>query len=277
MPLVQAGDVELSYERSGAGPPLLMIMGLSGTYSHWDAGFLTELRRDFELIVYDHRGVGASSRVADPFTMPDLARDAARLLGALEIPDCHVLGFSMGGMVAQELALEYRHLVRTLMLASTYCGGVDSQQARRETLARLGAPVARGDREGAIQVAWEVNVTPGFSHDEEAHSRFMEIGRNRRVAVPVLTAQLGAIAAHDTSERLSSLKIPTLVVHGSADQMVPVENGYMIARLIPDAQLEILEGAGHLFFWEAPARAAELVRRSIGGSPKLALERADSA
>jgi pimeloyl-ACP methyl ester carboxylesterase len=97
------------------------------------------------------------------------------------------------------------------------------------------------------------------------------------VAVPVLTAQLGAIAAHDTSERLSSLKIPTLVVHGSADQMVPVENGYMIARLIPDAQLEILEGAGHLFFWEAPARAAELVRRSIGGSPKLALERADSA
>jgi pimeloyl-ACP methyl ester carboxylesterase len=274
MPLAQAGDIELSYERNGSGPPLLMIMGLSGTYSHWDAKFLRELRGDFELIIYDHRGVGASSPVREPFTITDLARDAAALLAALEIPDCHVMGFSMGGMVAQELALGHSELVRTLVLASTYCGGIDSQPARLATLERLAAPVARGDREGAIQAAWEVNVSQRFGQDQEAHSRFMEIGRTRRVAVPIIGEQMRAIAAHDTSQRLCSLAIPTLVIHGTADQMVPVENGHMIARLIPEARLEILEGAGHLFFWEAPEGAAELVRAAgRSHSRRFALQR----
>jgi pimeloyl-ACP methyl ester carboxylesterase len=277
MPIVSAGEVELSYERSGAGPPLLMIMGLGGTYAHWDERFLEDLRRDYELIVYDHRGVGASSRMTEPFTMRQLADDAAALLMALELPDAHVLGFSMGGMAAQELALSHPEMIRALVLASTYCGGTGSHRARRATMERLGAAAARGDSEGAVQAAWEVNVSPSFSEDEEAHARFMEIGRHRRVALAVLGAQVQAITGHDTSERLPSLRAPTLVIHGTADQMVPVENGRMIAQLIPGARLEILEGAGHLFFWEAPEHAAALVRDHINAhAGDLALDRANS-
>jgi pimeloyl-ACP methyl ester carboxylesterase len=277
MRTVRAGEVELSYERSGAGPPLLMIMGLGGTYSHWDGRFLEDLRRDYELIVYDHRGVGASSRMDEPFTMRQLAGDAAALLAALELPDVHVFGFSMGGMAAQELALSHPEVVRTLVLASTYCGGTGSQRSREATLGRLREAAVRGDREGVTQAAWEVNVSQSFAQDQEAHSRFMEIARLRRVALPVLGAQLQAIAAHDTSERLPSLRAPTLVIHGTADEMVLIENGRMIAGLIPGARLEILEGAGHLFFWEEPERAAALVRGHIAAhTGDLALNRADS-
>jgi pimeloyl-ACP methyl ester carboxylesterase len=277
MPTVSCGEVELSYERAGSGPPLLMIMGLGGTYSHWDERFLEDLRRDHEVIIYDHRGVGKSSRVEAPFTMSQLAADAAGLLEALGVAQAHVVGFSMGGMVAQELALSRPDLVSVLVLASTYCGGPGSQSAREGTMRRLAEPAARGDREGSVQAAWEVNTSPEFAKDEEAHARFMEIGAERRVALAVLGAQLRAISEHDTSVRLPSLKAPTLVIHGTTDAMVPVENGRMIARLVPGARLEILEGAGHLFFWEAPLPAATLVREHIAEhAPDLALQRADS-
>lgn len=277
MPVVSAGEVQLSYERSGSGPPLFMIMGLGGTYTHWDERFLANLRRDHELIVYDHRGVGSSSRVEQPFTISQLAQDAAALLDALSIPEADVLGFSMGGMVAQELALARPELVSTLVLASTYCGGQGSQRARQETMARLADAASRGDRVGAVQAAWEVNVSPTFANDTEAHTHFMEIGEQRRVAFAVLRAQVNAISQHDTSARLPSLAAPTLVIHGTADEMVPVENGRMIARLVPGAKLEILEGAGHLFFWEAPQASARLVHDHIAAkAPDLALQRADS-
>ena len=100
MPIVDVGGVELDYERSGSGPPLLMIMGMSGTALHWGEPFLQILRRDFELIVYDHRGVGASSRLDGGITIAQLAEDAAGLLVTLGIDSAHVLGVSMGGMVA---------------------------------------------------------------------------------------------------------------------------------------------------------------------------------
>ena len=123
MPIARIGDVELDYEQSGTGPPLLMIMGMSGTALHWGEPFLEALRSDFEVIVYDHRGVGASSRLDGPITTPELAADAAGLLGALEIESAHVLGVSMGGMVAQELALAHPERVRTLTLGSPTAEG----------------------------------------------------------------------------------------------------------------------------------------------------------
>src|SRR3981189_225478 len=104
MPSVRAGEVELDYERSGSGPPLLLIMGMSGTALMWGEPFLELLRRDFELIAYAPRGRGASSRLEGEITIAQLADDASRLLSALEIDSAHVLGISMGGMIAQELA-----------------------------------------------------------------------------------------------------------------------------------------------------------------------------
>jgi 3-oxoadipate enol-lactonase len=260
MPLARVGEIELSYERAGSGPPLLMIMGMSGTFDHWDADFLAELRRDFETIVYDHRGVGASSRLEGPVTIARLAEDAAGLLAALELESAHVLGISMGGMVAQELALNHPERIRTLALGCTYCGGEGSTVASEDVMRRLAEGMMSGDRERALRTGWEVNVSPEFAANEEAYARFREIGLRRAVPVEVIMEQMRAITEHDTSARLPEIALPTLVIHGTLDQMLPVQNGRMIAGLIPDSQLEIFEGVGHLFFWEQPERAAELVR-----------------
>src|SRR5207244_10911209 len=111
---IGVGEIVRDCERSGAGPPLLLIMGMSGTALHWHERFLGPLRRDFEVIAYDHRGVGASSRLEGSLTIAQLAEDAAGLLDALELDSsAHVLGISMGGMVAQELALARPERVRT--------------------------------------------------------------------------------------------------------------------------------------------------------------------
>jgi pimeloyl-ACP methyl ester carboxylesterase len=260
MPLTRVGEIELSYERAGSGPPLLMIMGMSGTFDHWNAEFLDELRQDFETIIYDHRGVGASTRLDGPVTTVQLAEDVAGLLATLELDSVHVLGISMGGMVAQELALAHPERIRTLALGCTYCGGEGSALTSEAVMRKLAEGMSSGDRERAIRSAWEVNVSPQFAANDDAYACFLEIGRRRAVPLAVILEQMRAITSHNTSTRLPGLALPTLVIHGTLDQMLPVQNGHMIAGLIPGSSLEVFEDIGHLFFWEQPERSAELVR-----------------
>jgi 3-oxoadipate enol-lactonase len=260
MTVIPVGDIELDYERSGAGPPLLMIMGMSGTALTWGEPFLAPLREEFDVIAYDHRGVGASSQLEGPVTIREMAQDAAGLLAALELDSAHVLGISMGGMIAQELALAAPERIRSLTLGCTYCGGEGSSLAAPAALQRLTEAMMSGDRERALRASWEINVSPAFADDADAYARFVAIAMRRAVAVPVIMAQMQACAAHDTNARLAQLALPTLVVHGSADELLPVENGRLIAARIPGAQLEILDGVGHLFFWERPQLAAELLQ-----------------
>lgn len=261
MTLVRVGDIDLDVERSGEGPPLLLIMGMSGTALHWSEPFLAALRASFDVIAYDHRGVGASSPLADgQVTIPQMAADAAGLLDALEIPSAHVTGISMGGMIAQELALARPELIATLTLGCTYCGGEGSALAAPEVIQKLSEPMLSGDREAAIRAGWEVNVSPPFAAEQAAWDSFHAVAERRAVAVPVIMAQMQAVMAHDTRGRLAGIAAPTLVVHGDADQMLPVANGRLIASLIPGARLEVMAGVGHLFFWERPARSAELIR-----------------
>jgi pimeloyl-ACP methyl ester carboxylesterase len=260
MSLVKVGEIELDCERAGSGQPLLLIMGMSGTALHWGEAFLDALRADFEVIVYDHRGVGASERLSGELTIARLAEDAAGLLDALEIESTHVLGISMGGMVAQELTLAYPERLRTLTLGCTSCGGRPGLHPAPEVTQRLAAGMLSGSRERSIRAAWEVNVSPGFATEPDAWARFLELGLRRPVAIPVIMEQMSAILGHDTCARLPNIAAPTLVVHGTLDQMLPVQNGRLIAELIPGAHLEILDDVGHLFFWEEPERSAELVR-----------------
>jgi 3-oxoadipate enol-lactonase len=260
MAIARVGEIELDYERSGSGPPLLLIMGLSGTALHWGEPFLDRLRRDFEVIVYDHHGVGASTRLEGPISILEMAEDAVGLLGALGIDSAHVVGISMGGMIAQELALAHPERVRTLVLGCTYSGGEGSSLTSPEVAGTLAAARRSGDRELAMRTMWEANVSGGFAEDPDAHAEYTAISRRRAVALPVIVAQLKAISAHDTSARLHELTMPTLVIHGTEDQIIPVQNGRLVASYIPGSRLEIFEGVGHLFFWERPDRSAELVR-----------------
>jgi pimeloyl-ACP methyl ester carboxylesterase len=260
MPTVEVDGHELFYELRGAGEPLLAIMGMSGTHRTWGDPFLEALERDFQVLVYDHRGVGRSSRVADAFTIERLARDADAVLDAVGWASAHVLGISMGGMVAQELALARPRRVRTLTLGCTYAGGPGAALAPETTVQRLGAGWSSGDREAAVRTAWEVNVSAAFAADGDAWERFRRTALELPVALPVIMLQLQAIGSHDTSARLRELAMPVLVVHGSEDAMLPVGNAEAIAQRIPAARLEIWDGVGHLFFWERPDDAAALVR-----------------
>ena len=233
MGLIGVGDIELACERSGSGPPLLAIMGMSGTALHWGEPFLEELREHFDVIAYDHRGVGESTALEGEITIAQLARDAYGLLQALGIDSAHVLGISMGGMVAQELALAHPESVRTLTLGCTFCGGEGSAHAQPETVQDLFEAMSSGDRARAIRAGWLINVSAALADDEDAYASFQQIAARRAVAVPVVMAQLQAILQHDTQERLGELRMPTLVIHGSEDQMLPVQNGRLIASLIP--------------------------------------------
>jgi pimeloyl-ACP methyl ester carboxylesterase len=251
---------ELYYLRRGSGEPLLLIQGMAGNTAHWGEPFLAELEGDFELVAYDHREVGQSARVGRPFTIADLADDAVGLLAALGIERAHVLGISMGGMVAQEVALRHPDVVRSLVLGCTYPGGARARLTDPAVMQRLAEPMFAGDTERALRAGWEANVSRPVAADPAAWEAFLVVARQHPASLQALMGQMQAIQGHDTSARLRQIRAPTLVVHGTEDEMLSADNGRLIAELIPGARLELLEGVGHMWWWEQPERSAALVR-----------------
>ncbi|HEV2062508.1 MAG TPA: alpha/beta fold hydrolase [Solirubrobacteraceae bacterium] len=251
---------DIYYERRGRGEPMLLIQGMSGTHLAWGDPFLDALAEDFEVIAYDHRGVGRSSRVDEGFTLEQLAEDAARLLDATGIERAHVTGISMGGMVAQDLALGHPDRIRTLVLGCSYAGGEGSALTPPGTFERLAEAWQSGDRERALRTGWEINVSEQFASREGEYEKWREMALTLRVPLAIIRLQLQAIAQHDTSARLGEISAPTLVIHGTDDQMLPAANSRVIADAIPGARLEELDGVGHLFWWEQPERSAALIR-----------------
>jgi 3-oxoadipate enol-lactonase len=260
MPSVDAAGTELYYERAGDGEPLLLIQGMSATHATWGRPFLDELERGFDCIVFDNRGIGLSGLAEMPFSTADMAADTAGLLDALGLESAHVVGISMGGMIAQELALAHPERIRTLALGATYCGGPEGTLMAREDQQMLGAAMASGERDRVYRAMWEINLSPGFRAEDSRYAAFAEMATAFRAPLPVIVQQMRACGDHDTSERLGQIALPTLVIHGDADRLLGPNNGREVAALIPEARLEMLEGVGHMFWWEQPQRSAELIR-----------------
>jgi pimeloyl-ACP methyl ester carboxylesterase len=172
----------------------------------------------------------------------------------------------MGGMVAQELALRHASRLRTLTLGCTSSGGPNGPQAPPGTSELLGAAVLSGDRERALRVGFEVNVSARHAAEPGAYDVFRAMALKLPVPVPVILMQLQAITGHDTSDRLAEVRAPTLVIHGTEDRMIRVADGERIARLVPGARFEPLEGVGHMFWWEEPKHAARLVAEHALGA-----------
>jgi 3-oxoadipate enol-lactonase len=260
MPSIDASGTELHYERAGEGEPMLLIQGMSATHLAWGRPFLDELERSFDTIVFDNRGMGLSGHAELPFTTADLAADAVALLDALEIETAHIVGISMGGMIAQELALAHPERIRTLTIGASYCGGPEGTLMAPEDLQLLGTAYASGVAEQVFRAMWEINLSPGFREDDSRFTAFTEMGSALPAPQPVVLQQMQACAAHDTHERLGQISPPTLVIHGDVDRLLGYNNGREIAALIPGARLETLDGIGHMFWWEQPQRTAELIR-----------------
>jgi pimeloyl-ACP methyl ester carboxylesterase len=257
---VGVAGTELHYERAGGGEPLLLIQGMSGTQMSWGEPFLSELEASFECVSFDNRGVGRSAAVADPFTIAEMAADAVGLLDALEIQSAHVLGISMGGMVAQELALAHPDRLRSLTLGCTYAGGPGSQLMDPADFAALAEAMGSGVQDRIFRAMFELNLSPGFRAEQSRYADFTAMAAALPVPQRTIQLQLQAIAAHDTHARLPDLATPTLVVHGSVDRVLGAPNGAQIDSLLPNSRLELLEDVGHMFWWEQPRRSAELVR-----------------
>jgi 3-oxoadipate enol-lactonase len=256
------GHPRLHHVRRGTGEPLLLIMGMGGHHRMWGEPFLSLMERDFDLVAFDHRGIGTSDRADEPFSVADLADDAARVMDEVGWDRAHVFGISLGGMVAQELVLRYPERVRTLALGCTYSGkGGDLTAAGPGRAIEAGLT---GDRELAIRTSFEVNVSRAFAADDANYTVFREQALSTRVPIPVVVMQSQAAIEHDALERLAEIAAPTLVIHGTADEMVAAGNGEQIAKAIPGARLELFDGAGHLFWWEQPERAATLLREHAG-------------
>jgi 3-oxoadipate enol-lactonase len=260
VPSVDAAGSELYYERAGNGEPLLLIQGFTATHLSWGRPFLSGLEESFECIVFDNRGMGKSGRAKTPFSILDLVADTLGLLDALEIESAHVVGFSMGAMIAQEMAIGHPQRFRTLTLGAAYCGGPGSTRMSREDVEMFGAAFASGDRQRIRRALWEINLSPGFREDDSRFAAFDEMATALPSSREVILEQMKAIADHDTSARLGQISAPTLLIHGTVDRLIPVANGRQVASLIPGARLELLDGVGHLFFWEQPERPAELIR-----------------
>jgi 3-oxoadipate enol-lactonase len=260
MPKIAVRGTELHYERAGSGEPLLLIQGMSGTHVAWGEPFRSALEESFDVVAFDNRGIGLSERISEPFTIAELAEDTAELLERLEIESAHVVGISMGGMIAQELALSRPEQLRSLTLGCTYCGGEGSSLMPQENAQKLLGAFASGDRDRAIRAGYEVNLSPAFRADEDTFAVFHEMATSVPAAKEVIQLQLQAIVGHDTSGRLGEITTPTLIIHGTVDGVLPFNNGEQIAALMPGARFEALEDVGHMFWWEQPQRSAELIR-----------------
>jgi 3-oxoadipate enol-lactonase len=260
MPHADLNGHRIHYVRQGSGEPLLLIQGLSGNHLHWGEEFLGLLDDDFELIALDNRGIGHSSRTTEPFTVGDMADDAVGVLDELEIDSAHVLGISMGGMIAQEVTLRHPDRVRTLTLGCTYAGGEGSRLTDPQVLQHLAQLLLSGRTDEALRVGFEYNVSQDFASDPRNFELVQRVAQELPGTLEILMLQVQAVAGHDTSERLGEISVPTLVIHGTEDQMLSVDNARHIAERIPGARLEVMEGVGHAFWWERPERSAELVR-----------------
>lgn len=272
MSRVKANGIEIEVETFGdpSGRPLLLIIGLGAQMIHWDDNLCKDLaERGHYVIRYDNRDVGLSTKFEEaglpdlmeifgkllggekinpPYTLKDMADDAAGLLDALGIRKAHICGMSMGGMIAQTIAL--RHPSRVLSLISIYSttGNPEVPQPKPEVTGLLIAPPPR-EREANVEHMLHVFNTiagSGFPFDEQWTRRIMAESYDRSFYPQGMVRQLVAVLTQENRvPDLASVTVPTLVVHGTDDPLVPVEGGKDTARAVPGADLMLIEGMGH--------------------------------
>lgn len=250
-----------------AGPddaePLLLIPGLGAAASVFDP-LRPSLDDRYRTVVYDPRGVGASESGDSALTMDLMVADVAAVIDGMGLSTAHVMGASMGGVVAQYFVLQHPGRVARLVLAATAPGGVKAVPADpRATNALLGKG-ARSPEE-AYRMACTVLYSPQF---QRTHSEFIEAQIRWRGAHPVrprvFSAQLAALAAaEDITNRLAEVRAPTLVMHGTEDAVTPIENARLLAASIPGARTRWFEGCGHLFFHERPEETARVMHEFL--------------
>lgn len=259
MPQIKSNGINIHYEEQGSGDPLLLIMGftVSAVGWHWN---IPTFAQHFRTIAFDNRGVGQSDKPDIPYSMAMFADDTAGVLDALNIDRAHVFGISMGGMIAQEFTLRYPQRVKTLTLGCTNCGGPNNILPKDpDVLNMLGNINAVEVQEAALAMT-KVAVTRWFMQRHmDVLLELNQLSAQHPTPKHGMVQQMQAILGHDTYERLPQIKVPTLVITGKEDGLVPPENSVTLAQRIPNADLVLLSNASHLFNIELPEATAEAI------------------
>ena len=278
MPWATRGGVSIYYEREGEGDPVVFVQGLG--YGRWMWRWQRDgLADDYEVIAPDNRGTGRSEDGLNPivtklpgklrapvllklagYTAEGLAADLEAVLADARIYDAHLVGASMGGMIAQQYALEYGR-AKSLTLMCTSHGGPDAVPVPEETQAQIFDVPKGASERGNLRHRMRPAFTDRFTNrNPHLLDRILEWRLEQDANEPAREAQAGAVLAFDVSDRLAEIGVPTLLLHGTDDRVLPVENGRLLEEKLPDSRLEVFEGGSHLFFIEDHERVTEELR-----------------
>jgi pimeloyl-ACP methyl ester carboxylesterase len=256
---VRSNGVKIAFNIQGDGPPLVLIMGYRLNSSAWPREFLDSLARRFTVITPDNRGTGKSDKPLDGYAIANLARDVLGLLDALGIARAHILGYSMGGAIAQEFVRQFPERVAGLVLCATMCGGGRAIYAKASVLRVMRDLDELGPEEIARRI-WKVTYSPRYLADDTDK---IERQMLREIAEPTplhaADLQFQAFSDFDCSDALPNVRAPTLVLTGDLDQLIPPGNSKTLASLIPGAELRILRGIAHRLMWEAAQDCAHVI------------------
>lgn len=257
MPVADRGDAQIFWEEQGAGEPLLLIMGHGFPRQMW-ARHLPGLTARFRVITFDNRGVGQTVTRGWDWTIEDMAADAVAVLDAAGVDRAHVYGASMGGGIAQAVALHHPERVGSLILACTAAKAAERKVPVAQLLRHVLPAALRGRK--AVKFATARVVAYGPATPTESIAEDTALLESLVRPAEGVEAQGRAVAAWEGSRsQLPGLRIPTLVIHGTDDRLVPLHYGEELARLIPGAELVVLAGAGHMYITDSTAQADEAV------------------
>jgi pimeloyl-ACP methyl ester carboxylesterase len=257
MPKALVNGININYRIEGSGEPLVMIMGVASNLKAWY--FQTRvLKKQFQLITFDNRGCGESDKITEPYSIRTMADDTAGLMNHLGIEKAHVLGISMGGMIAQELAINYPEKVNKLILGCTCAKRSDPAGISKELPKILGydGNYSYADLQN-IPVENIVIAMAKLAFNKRINRLFLSIGIKlavKRMNFSGISNQIYAIWKHDTIERLKLIKASTLVITGNADRIINPQSSLVIAKRVPKSKLVKYDGGSHAFFVEMRKR-----------------------
>ncbi len=251
MPEVTLSDCRIYYESHGEGDPLLLIRGLGSNADHWYAQ-VPDLSRHYRVITFDNRGIGRSGDPGGAFTIEDMAADAIGLIDALGIERAHILGLSMGGMIAQKLVLSHPQRVKGLILVVTHCGGDHQIKASDEVMEKIQRMAVDDSIEARTNAATAFFAPRTLSDRLPVVQEYAAVSMKHPAGTEILQRQMIALQGHDAFDRLDHIKAPTLVLTGAEDVLIPPENSKILADRIPGAECLVIEGGGHQVLIEQP-------------------------
>lgn len=250
--------LKLAAYEAGEGEPILLVAGWGRRAANL-APLAAQLAEHRRVITLDNRGVGCSERPAEGFELADLAADCVAVLDAFGIERAHVFGHSMGGMIAQLLALDHPDRVDRVVLCSTDCGGREAVPPPADVIEAL-APRPEERAEEFFYRMFRIVVSDTFEQrDPDAFRRMVETALLKKPSMQIIGAQLQAIQQSRRANRLPSLRAPTLVVHGDEDRLLLPKNAEILAERIPGAQLQWLAKTGHMPAFERPEELGRLI------------------